>query len=107
MRAKSWDAWASLRERFGDPIDASRLPDEERAQAIRERRALRIQRSSDGFGTTNWFISWMTIEPAGDGDRWLQFIDVVFKRPAVVTDEELNALKADDWGGWDQIPALP
>ena len=45
-----WDVWNSLCSRFGNPKKASLLSNAQREQVIVEKRALRIERHSDGFG---------------------------------------------------------
>jgi hypothetical protein len=107
MENDAWSTWQHLRERFGDPVDASSLSVEERREVMRENRALRIRISRDGFGSGNVFISWMPLEPApadGDGVFW---VDVYYERPALVTDEEFASLKDNSWDSLNDMPGLP
>jgi len=46
-----WDVWNSLCSRFGNPKKASLLSNVEKEKVIVEKRALRMERHSDGFGS--------------------------------------------------------
>lgn len=104
---EAWQVWASLRERFGNPRDAAALDPEGRAAAIRERRGLVIERSRDGFGGGDVSVRRMRPEPPSPGDAWSSWVEVWFAPPAVISDEELEALAANPWESWNDLPGLP
>jgi len=103
-----WDVWESLCSRFGNPKGASSLSSAQREQVIREQRALRIERHSDGFGSGSVSVIRMPKKPNVDElDNWTSLIDVYFELPAVISDQEMEILERNQWESWNDMPGLP
>lgn len=109
--------WERLALECGPISDSRGLDDATLAAAIRERRVVRIDNTSDGYAGR---YLWMTVvsDPAVDlaqlrcgGAHLSWWWTVVFARPLAVADEELrilgNRVAGVSWERFGEVPHLP